>query len=600
MRPLQEAPGAPLPLDALDETRLRRLVDVGPTLGAELHLDSVLDRLLTVAREVTGARYAAVGVLAPDRRQLERFVTQGVDDDTRRTIGDLPRGHGVLGVLIREPVTLRLHDVRDHPLSYGFPPGHPPMRTFLGTPVEINGQAWGNLYLTDKEGGGDFDEADEQAVQVLARWAGLAIEHARYHQETAAQRDEFAYTNRALEATTLISRALGAEVDLDATLELVVKRGRALIDARSMVILLAEGDGLVITAMAGEVSADVRGARLPVQGSASGRAFLTREVQRVADFITQIEMTSRRAGLGLSGEQFVSAGEHPALFVPMTYRGRSVGVLNAIGRTSRQGQFSDAEEQLILSFAASAATAVATAQSVEADRLRLSLRAMEEERSRWARELHDETLQGLGALRLLLSSARKASDREALETALGRAIDQVGAEIKNLRALISDLRPASLDEIGLGAALEGLIEQRREQTSLTIDYHVSLRLEQDEAPMRLTPELETAIYRVVQESITNAVKHGEATRLRVEVVEDDHHVTAVVEDDGVGFDGQPSATGFGLTSMRERVGLAGGELDLSSEPGKGTVVRAKFPAHHLPAPGDAADGLRLATDRDSG
>ncbi len=453
-----------LALDALDEARLRRLVDVGPTLGAKLQPDSVLDRLLTVAREVTGARYAAVGVLSKDRHELERFVTQGIDEPTRRAIGDLPKGHGVLGVLIREPAPLRLHDVSEHPLSYGFPPGHPPMRSFLGVPVEIAGEAWGNLYLTEKAGG-DFDEADEQAVAVLARWAGLAIEHARFHEDTEAQRDDLAYAMRALEATTLISRALGAEVELEPTLELVVKRGRALADARSMLILLVEGNDLVITAMAGETSADLRGARLPIQGSASGRAFASGEQQRVPDFAKQIEMTSRRAGLGLSADQFVSPGEHPALFVPMSYRGRMVGVLNCIGRVTGKGPFGRAEEQLVASFAASAATAVATAQTVESDRVSMSLRAMEEERSRWARELHDETLQGLGALRVLLASARRSEDRERLNSALGQAIEQVTAEIKNLRALITDLRPAALDEIGLGPALETLIAQRREQTS---------------------------------------------------------------------------------------------------------------------------------------
>jgi GAF domain-containing protein len=385
-----------LSLDALDEPRLRRLIDAGPTLGAQLQLDSVLDNLLTVAREVTGARYAAVGVLGPSRDRLEEFITQGVDEQTRRAIGDLPQGHGVLGVLIRDPHPLRLHDVSEHPLSYGFPPGHPPMRSFLGVPVRIAGEAWGNLYLTEKAGG-DFDEGDQQAACVLARWAGLAIEHARFHEQTRTQRDELGFAMRALEATTLISRALGTEVELEPTLELVVKRGRALVDARSMLILLRDGERLVITAMAGEASTDLHGVALPLHGSASGRAFLTGQVQNVPDFAEQITMTARRAGLGVSLEQFVTPGRHPALFVPMVYRGHAVGVLNAIGRVRNPDPFSETEEQLIKSFADSAATAVATAQTVEADRLSRSLHAMEDERTRWARELHDETLQGLGA-----------------------------------------------------------------------------------------------------------------------------------------------------------------------------------------------------------
>jgi signal transduction histidine kinase len=576
-----------LALHALDESRLRRLIEVGPTLGAQLQLDSVLERLLRVARELTGARYAAVGVLDRDRHQLERFVTQGIDEATRRAIGDLPRGHGVLGVLIREPVPLRLHDVSEHPLSYGFPPGHPPMRNFLGVPVEIAGEAWGNLYLAEKAGG-DFDEADEQAVVVLAKWAGVAIGQARLHQQTQAHRDELSYTVRALEATTVISRALGTEVELEPTLELVVKRGRALADARSLLILLAEGNELVITAMAGEASPDLKGARLPVQGSASGRAFLTGEPQRVLDFAKQIEITTRRGRLSLTAEQFVSQGQHPALFVPMAYRGRKVGVLNVIGRVSKDATFSDSEKDLIMSFATSAATAVATAQSVESDRLRLSLRAMEAERSRWARELHDETLQGLGALRILLSSARRAEERSDLDGALKQAIDQVTDEIQNLRSLITDLRPAALDELGLQAALEALIDQRRDQSSLELDAHIDLAREPQHAPTRLEPELEAAIYRLVQEALTNAIKHAGASRLRVEVVEQDGCVLATVSDDGKGFDTGASHAGFGLTSMRERVTLAGGELEISSDDG-GTTVNARFPVRRADAPSTSGD-----------
>jgi signal transduction histidine kinase len=576
-------------LDALDEKRLRRLIEVGPTLGAELQLDSVLDRLLSVARELTGARYAAVGVLDRERHELERFVTQGVDESTRREIGDLPRGHGVLGVLIREPVPLRLRDVSEHPLSYGFPPGHPPMRNFLGVPVKIGGEAWGNLYLTEKPSG-DFDEADEQAAVVLASWAGVAIAQARLHQQTEAQRDELSYAVRALEATTVISRALGTEVDLEPTLELVVKRGRALADARSMLILLAEGDELVITAMAGEASPALKGAQLPIQASASGRAFQTGEPQRVPDFAKQIELTSRRGGLNLPAEQFVGPGEHPGLFVPMAYRGRRLGVLNVIGRVSKDEPFSDAEEQLILSFATSAATAVATAQSVESDRLRLSLRAMEEERSRWARELHDETLQGLGALRLLLASALRAGDGAAVNATLTQAIEHVTGEIKNLRSLITDLRPAALDEIGLEAALEGLVDQRRAQGSLRIDARVDLAWERGDAPERLTVELEGAVYRLVQEALTNVVKHADAAHVRVAVLEQGGELLVTVEDDGKGFDTAASHGGFGLTSMQERVSLAGGKLNISSEP-TGTALHARFPVRRSdPAPATASTG----------
>jgi signal transduction histidine kinase len=307
-------------------------------------------------------------------------------------------------------------------------------------------------------------------------------------------------------------------------------------------------------------------------------------------------MTSRRGGLGLSGDQFVSSGEHPALFVPMIYRGQPVGVLNTIGRLAESGQFTQAEQELITTFAASAATAVATAQSVQSDRLSRSLRAMEEERSHWARELHDETLQGLGALRVLLSSARRSEDPEALDKALQQAIDQVTAEVQSLRALITDLRPAALDEIGLQPALEGLLEQRRAQTSLEITSRIELHYEAGEAPERLARDIETAVYRLVQEALTNVAKHARAKRVNIAVVEDERRVNVSVEDDGIGFDLKGDSSGFGLTGMRERIALAGGELTIESEPGRGTSVSAWLPVTRV----GKKPQLRVATEPKAG
>ena len=163
-------------LEGLDEHRLARLIDAGRGLLSELDLETVLDRLLQTAADLTGARYVALGVLDEARRELARFLTRGIDEATHRAIGDLPRGRGILGVLIDDPRSLRLDDVGDHPRSYGFPPGHPPMRSFLGVPILIRGQAWGNLYLTEKAGGEPFSSEDEEAVIVLADWAAIAIE----------------------------------------------------------------------------------------------------------------------------------------------------------------------------------------------------------------------------------------------------------------------------------------------------------------------------------------------------------------------------------------------------------------------------------------
>src|SRR3954451_11998746 len=228
------------------EQRLGRLLEVGRSLVTEFELDVVLERVLEAALDLTGARYAAIGVLDEQHKTLERFLTIGVDDETQRAIGDLPRGRGVLGVLITDPQPLRLEDVGMHPRSYGFPPGHPPMTTFLGVPVRIRGEAWGNLYLTEKEGGEPFTRVDEASAMVLADWAGIAIEHARLYEAVDARRHELERAVRGLEATVTIARAIGGETELGRVLELIVKRGRALVDARSVLILLRSGDELQV------------------------------------------------------------------------------------------------------------------------------------------------------------------------------------------------------------------------------------------------------------------------------------------------------------------------------------------------------------------
>src|SRR5689334_19527220 len=209
----------------LDGPRLRRLIDAGRTLVSELDLDALLESLLEVAAEVTGARYAALGILDEDRHELERFLTHGIAPEVHRAIGDLPRGRGILGVLIDEPRPLRLESVGRDPRSFGFPRGHPVMESFLGTPVLIRGEAWGNLYLTEKEGGEEFTAADEEAVVVLAEWAGIAIGNARLYRASETRRDELERAVRRLEATTAIAHAIGGETDLGRVLELIVKRG---------------------------------------------------------------------------------------------------------------------------------------------------------------------------------------------------------------------------------------------------------------------------------------------------------------------------------------------------------------------------------------
>lgn len=549
---------------AAQEPWIRRLLDVGRELVTELDLDVVLQRVLQTAREITGARYAALGILGEERIELEQFLTSGIDEETKRTIGDLPRGRGVLGTLIEHQHSLRLADVGQHPSSYGFPAGHPMMRSFLGVPVRIRGEAWGNLYLTEKDGG-EFTERDEEAVVILADWAAVAIENARLYEISERLRREAERAVRGLEATRDVAVAIGREIALEHVLELIVKRGRALIGARSLVIMLRDGNELVVQASAGHAQA-MQGTRLPIAESTSGQVLERRLPERITD------VTAR---LRIAPAQFGVDDSQTALLVPMLYRGEGVGVLAAFDRGEDGSVFSEDDEQLMGAFAASAATAVALAQSVQSDRLRSSLAAADSERRRWARELHDETLQGLGGLRVLLSSARRGGDLERAQDAMGEAVEHIEREIANLRSIITELRPAALDELGLRTAIEALLERHREQSGFDVNGELELPGRHRQDP-RFSEDLETTVYRLVQEALTNVSKHARASLVRVTVAESDGELRVEVQDNGTGFDPELSSDGFGLAGMRERVGLAGGTLSVDSGE-QGTLLRACLP-----------------------
>jgi signal transduction histidine kinase len=540
---------------AVDLERLERLIAVGRSLLSELDLDVVLDGLLETARELTGARYAALGILGKDQRELEQLLVSGVDERMQRAIGTLPHGHGVLGLLIDDPRPVRIADVGSHPSFSGFPAGHLAMHSFLGVPILIRGTAWGNLYVTEKADGA-FTQEDEDALVVLADWAAIAIDNARLYRTVNA-------AVRGFEAAAAIALAVGGETDLDRILRLIVDHGRAVIEARALLILLVDGDELVVAAGAGQVDVPQQ-PRLPVSDSSAGEVLRTGHALRTTDVAHDLRVAP--AALGVPDAR-------AALLVPFAYRGTALGVLVAFDRLTGDVRFSSDDENVLKSFAASAATAVATARTVEADRLRRTMEAAEAERRRWARELHDETLQGLAGLKVLLQSgASSLDDHEAVGGTLRQAVDTVSRELENLRAIISDLRPAALDQLGLLPALRSLARR-------TSSVH-ALDIVTDFAPYddgrRLPPELETTAYRLVQEALTNVVKHARARRVEIAV-----HARAVafeirVSDDGSGFDPAAATAGFGLLGMRERVHFAGGDLRIESGP-SGTELRARLP-----------------------
>lgn len=548
--------------EKVEEGRFQRLLDVGSSLLSELDLEVVLKSVAEAAREVTGARYAALGVLDSERRELERFINVGIDEATRREIGNLPRGRGVLGELIREPSPLRLLDVNEHPHAYGFPPGHPPMHSFLGVPIAVRGEIYGNLYMTEKQEAKEFDASDEEAAVTLASWAGIAIENARLYTSLSEREAEVERALRRAETSVDIARTVGGETDVARVLDLIVKRARALVDARALLVLLRRGDQLYVAASAGRIDTDLSDLTIPIEDSVFGAAMEERISQRL-----------ERGSPMSQGRLRERVGAETALVVPLLFRGRAVGTLVALDREAGGIEFDQEDLRLLQSFASSAATAVATAQTVESDRLQQQVESAEKERERWARELHDDALQGLAAIRITLATAlqSKGEERaERIERAAEDTMHRLEEQINELNRLINDLRPAPLERLGLAGALEALAEESSARGEVRVEATVEIAGEPNRDEERL-------VYRLVQEALTNVVKHAAASHVTVTAKETDGEIEIIISDDGSGFDTTATTRGHGLIGMRERIELLGGEIEVSSEPGHGTEITARVP-----------------------
>jgi two-component system, NarL family, sensor histidine kinase DevS len=534
--------------------RLRGLVETGIALSSELSLDALLRRVIETAVELTRARYGALGVIDRTGTALEQFITVGVDEETRRSIGDLPRGRGILGVLIHTRETLRLSDLTQDPRSAGFPPGHPPMESFLGTPISVRGTTFGNLYLTEKEGGDDFSEEDEEVVRLLAAQAAVAIENARLY-ESARQ------WSRQLEALNEVSEALVGEGDLPHLFDLAASRLRDLVDARIVMVQrpTPDGDWLTIEAASGESSQQLRDLRIDARRSKSGRTLERKRSERIDSLLDDPEVDQ-------TAPRLVDASA--ALYVPLVVNDEAAGVIVAYDKRAASPRFSDADMRIAQAFANRVAVAIDLSERVGRRAVRALLDGQETERRRLARELHDETGQALASILLGL----KTLERDVGEEPLGVIRGLVDSALGNVRRLTVELRPPALDDFGLAAALERLGSVIGDQSSFTVDVNVAL------PTGLLPPDHETAIYRIVQEALTNVVKHASAKHVSIVVASSEKAVRAVVEDDGVGFatrDVREHA--LGLVGMRERAQLLGGRLEVESSPGAGTTVVVEIP-----------------------
>jgi signal transduction histidine kinase len=541
-------------LSGFSAERLRRLVDTGIALSSELSLEALLRQLIETAVELTDARYGALGVVDRLGTGLEQFITVGIDAEAQARIGELPHGRGILGVLIRDRKPLRLAELSQDPRSIGFPPGHPTMSSFLGVPITLRGTAFGNLYLTEKAGGNPFDEQDEELLRLLAAQAAVAIENARLYEASRLW-------SRQLESLNEISEALVGESDLSQLFELAAERLRELLDARAVLVELPTPDGLGLTveAASGENAAQLLGLRLEQQHSKAGLTLARQRPERIDSLIDdpEVDQTAPRLIDAIA-----------ALYVPLTVRGRAVGVVAVYDKRGPDPRFSDADMRIAQAFANRAAIALDLSERVGREGIRSLLAGQELERTRLARELHDETGQALASIRLGL----KRLERQVGAEPLIQIRELVASALDDVRRLTVELRPPALDDFGLAPALERLTSVVADRSEIEIQLSVR-------SPLELSAEYETALYRIVQEALTNIVKHAEAHSVSIVVTSAGGMIRAVIEDDGNGFEPEAVRDGaLGLVGMRERVSLLGGRFAVDSTPGLGTTLLVELPA----------------------
>ena len=454
-----------------------------------------------MARELTGARYAALGILDEDRRELERFIYVGIDEETRAMIGDLPRGLGVLGELIRNPAPLRLREVGEHPRSHGFPPGHPPMHSFLGVPIVVRGQVYGNLYLTEKVDG-DFEASDQEAATILAEWAAVTIFNVRLYAHSEEERGALERAVHGLEATTEISRAVGGETETTRVLETIAKRSRALVGARSLLVLLRDGARFEVVAAAGEC-----GRRR--SAAISARRDLGRDPGRGAG---DRDRGPRRPARSAALPWQAPGGDYR----PRPARGRA-------GFLPRRRAAADRGGGECRHRRCHGPVGDRGAPAPEPDERRARAGALGPRTARLG-----PAGSGLAPRAALLGLEERRPGR--LSAAVEEALAGMARDIDELRALITELRPATLDQLGLVAALEDLAERVDQGAELELSTDLQIDAE------RLESELETVVYRLVQEALTNIVKHAGAVRVDLQIQSREGRLDVIVSDDGKGFE----------------------------------------------------------------
>ncbi|WP_432058525.1 GAF domain-containing protein [Streptomyces sp. bgisy022] len=527
--------------------RVHSLLEAVLSVGRELDLEQVLHSIVDAAAALVDAEYAALGVIGPDGTRLSAFHTVGIDEETIRRIGAYPEGHGILGELIRHPEPLRLTKLSEHPASYGFPAHHPPMNSFLGVPIRVRDQIFGNLYLTEKRGGAQFDEEDESVLATLAVAAGVAIDNARLYEESRLR-------ERWLQANAELTHGLMSGIGRGEALALIAERAREITGAAlaEVAVPMADTGSLTVELAIGQEADAHRGLVVPVDDSLLGRAFAGAAPVTSADVSCDERVSSgppRFAGLG------------PAVAVPVG-SGDGVRAVLLLVRATGQGEFSQKEIGPLRGFAAQAAVAMELAERREdAEQI-----AVLEDRDRIARDLHDLAIQRLFATGMTLQSAGRFIDHQGASERVARAVDDLDETIKIIRSTIFGLRARDGET---GSGLRARVVRLVGEAAPVLGFTPSVRME-GLVDTHVTKETADHVVAVLSESLTNVARHARAGRVQVSLETDGREVRLTVADDGVGL--PEGGRRSGLRNIAERAEQLGGTLETTAPAGGGTTL----------------------------
>lgn len=527
-------------IDAIRQ-RLDALLDGVLAISAGLEIDDTLLRIVRVAMDLVDAQYGALGVLDEDG-SLKKFIYEGINDATRELIGPLPTGGGVLGVVIEEGKPLRLDDIANHPASVGFPENHPPMRTFLGVPIQARGKTYGRLYLTNKADGAPFSEDDELMVQALAGAAGVAVDNSELYDQVRSRQ-------RWLEASGEVTTELLGGRDPDEVLRLIAGHAVDLTDADLAFVAVpddpeatpGEVTELVVSVCAGRGTEAIDGKRIPVMGSTSGAVYRDHVPRNVGQPAFDL-----------------GANVGPTLAVPMRAGDRVSGVLLAV-RAQGADRFDDQRLQVVSSFADQAALALQRAEGLSAQR-ELDVMA---DRDRIARDLHDHVIQRLFAIGLSMQGTHRRAKAPVVIDRLSDHIDQLHEVIQEIRTSIFDLHTRQSGGAGLRAKLHQAVTELTGDSTLRTTVRMSGPLDV------ITGGLAEHAEAVVREAVSNAVRHARGTELTVTVSVDDL-LTIMIADDGVGLPQQVPRSG--LHNLAQRAEAVDGAFSLETLASGGTKL----------------------------